>query len=321
MGPYTGLTLVCKCLSCTGGTKPFPVSRCGSSAPSRENYAFPRPAVCTLASAALDRADIHCCLWTSSPHLGNPGPFQHHSPSISNPSLFSIQYLPYGSHASNLSYECILSLPSPLGYPDHDSMSLWSGIRFSSKDKLFLEASWSGLDLLASWRASPVCILGAKTKQEGWVALDFSKQRNNSAASPWFSTNFLCILGFFCMLAALHCFWSPITTTFEANPYLLPNSLCEKIFQKFLESSSKHTDVSSISIWSLLSNPEKPLQSSMAKLTQEKLKTNQVIGTPHPKPTTCPSVVIWLLLGNHSSTRSYSVALWAGFDFSNGDQI
>lgn len=49
----------------------------------------PRPAARALASAALQRSDFHCCLWTSPPPLGTPGPLQHHSPSTSCPSLFS----------------------------------------------------------------------------------------------------------------------------------------------------------------------------------------------------------------------------------------
>lgn len=114
MGPYTGLTPVCRCLSCTGDTKPFPVSRFASPVLSRENYAFLRPAACGLASAALDRTDLHRCLCTSLPPLRTPGPLQHQSPSTSSPSFFSIQYLPYRSHASNLSDEHIPSLPSLL---------------------------------------------------------------------------------------------------------------------------------------------------------------------------------------------------------------
>lgn len=97
-----------------GDTKPFPVSRFASPVLSRENYAFLRPAACGLASTALDKTDLHRCVCTSLPPLGTPGPLQHHSPSTSSPSLFSIQYLPYGSHASNLSYEHIPSLPSLL---------------------------------------------------------------------------------------------------------------------------------------------------------------------------------------------------------------
>lgn len=107
-----------------GGTKLFPVPRCGSPELSRENYAFPRPAACALAGTALQRTDPHHCLWTGSP----PPLDQLITPwdTRSSPALlffhqlpfFSIQYFPYGSHASSLSYEHIPSLP-PLLWAMH----------------------------------------------------------------------------------------------------------------------------------------------------------------------------------------------------------
>lgn len=99
MGPYTGLAPICQCLSPTGGTQPFPVSRCGSPEPSREDAAFPEPAACT----PLGRADLHRCLQTSSPPRGPPAPLQCRSPSTSAPSLFSTQYLPCGPQICHMS--------------------------------------------------------------------------------------------------------------------------------------------------------------------------------------------------------------------------
>lgn len=120
---------------------------------------------------------------------------------------------------------------------------------------------------------------------------------------------------FLCVSVALHDFPSPITTMFERQTLTLP----QFPLRGNISVCWFNTEALSASIWSLLSNPVKNI--SMAKSKQETVTTNQVTGAAHPKTSTCPSLVVWVLLGNPSSARSRSATPRAGFDFTEGEQI
>lgn len=179
------------------GTKMFPVSRCGSlSWAERIIWAtwsrgwHPCPCQRDGMKWSLRSFPTKISLgFHGSVILPSPQPWGPRVPpaspsSTTSPSLFFLSVLPTWVPCLKFviwAYSVFATFPLGL---HHDSLSVTNGIGFPSKDRLLLGASQWNLDLPASWRASPVCTLSAKTKPEGRVPLDFSKHGNNFGPRP-----------------------------------------------------------------------------------------------------------------------------------------